>query len=240
VTGGPLQALIALQDVDTALGQLRHRRSHLPERADLAAIEQELAALDRAAAAGGAARDQIAEQQAVVEADLAATEGRAEAVNRRLYGGTVTASRELQAMAADVETLRARASVLEDQVLELMEAREPLEVELASLSDRQVALGARRQGTAAALAVAEAGVDEEIVRLEEGRAQAAGSVPADLRAVYDRLRARLDGVAVARLVGNHCDGCHLTLPSMELDRIRHLPASEVVTCEQCGRILVRE
>jgi predicted nucleic acid-binding Zn-ribbon protein len=240
VTGGPLQALIALQDVDTALGQLRHRRSHLPERADLAAIEQELGALDRAAAEAGAARDQIAEQQAVVEADLAATEGRAEAVNRRLYGGTVTASRELQAMAADVETLRARASVLEDQVLELMEAREPLEVELAGLSDRRNALDGRREGAAAALAVAEVGVDEEIARLEEGRAQAAGSVPADLRAVYDRLRARLDGVAVARLVGNHCDGCHLTLPSMELDRIRHLPDGEVVTCEQCGRILVRE
>jgi predicted nucleic acid-binding Zn-ribbon protein len=26
---------------------------------------------------------------------------------------------------------------------------------------------------------------------------------------------------------------------MELDRIRHLPPEEVVTCEQCGRILVR-
>jgi hypothetical protein len=44
---------------------------------------------------------------------------------------------------------------------------------------------------------------------------------------------------VARLVGNHCDGCHLTLPSMELDRIRHLAEREVVTCDQCGRILVR-
>jgi predicted nucleic acid-binding Zn-ribbon protein len=44
---------------------------------------------------------------------------------------------------------------------------------------------------------------------------------------------------VARLVGNHCDGCHLTLPSMELDRIRHAPETEVFTCDQCGRILVR-
>ena len=51
---------------------------------------------------------------------------------------------------------------------------------------------------------------------------------------------RFDGVAVARLVGSHCDGCHLTLPAMELDRIRHLPEGELVTCEQCGRILVRE
>ena len=88
--------------------------------------------------------------------------------------------------------------------------------------------------------MAEAGVDEEMARLGEGRAQAAGSVPADLRASTIASGPASDGVAVARLVGNHCDGCHLTLPAMELDRIRHLPEGEVVTCEQCGRILVRQ
>ncbi len=239
MTDGPLHALIALQDVDTALDQLRHRRSHLPEGAELAAIEQELAGLDQAAGRAGAARDQVAEQQALAEAELAAIEGRAEAVNQRLYGGTVTASRELQALAADVESLKARASVVEDQVLELMEVREPLEAELAALSVSRDGLAARQQAAAAALAVAAAGVDEEMARQVDGRAEAARSVPADMLGVYDRLRARLDGVAVARLVGNHCDGCHLTLPAMELDRIRHLPEGEVVTCEQCGRILVR-
>jgi predicted nucleic acid-binding Zn-ribbon protein len=240
VTGGPLQALIALQDIDTGLDQLRHRRSHLPERAGLAAIEAEMAELDQAAAAAGAARDQVAAEQAGAEAELAATEERAQAVNRRLYGGTVTASRELQALAADVDSLKARASVLEDQVLELMEAREPLEAELTALSTRRSALEAGRQAAATALAGAEAAVNGDLARLAEERAQAAAAVPADLQATYDRLRSRLGGVAVGRLVGNHCDGCHLTLPAMELDRIRHLPEGEVVTCEQCGRILVRD
>jgi uncharacterized protein len=59
-----------------------------------------------------------------------------------------------------------------------------------------------------------------------------------LLATYERLRARLGGVGVARLVGTHCDGCHLTLSAVELDRVRHLPDGEVYTCEQCGRILV--
>jgi predicted nucleic acid-binding Zn-ribbon protein len=240
VTGGPLQALLALQDVDTALDQLRHRRSHLPERAALTAIEQELAGVDQAVGEAGTARDAVAEQQARAEAELAAIEERAAAVNRRLYGGTVTASRELQALAADVESLKGRASVVEDQVLELMEVREPLDAQLASLTATRQALEARRQEAAAALAVAEAGLDGELARRAREREQTAGSVPVDLQSVYDRLRARLGGVAVARLVGNHCDGCHLTLPAVELDRVRHLPEGELVTCEQCGRILVRE
>jgi len=42
----------------------------------------------------------------------------------------------------------------------------------------------------------------------------------------------------ARLVGDRCEGCHLTLPSMELERIHHLSADTFATCPQCDRILV--
>ena len=237
---GAQQALITLQDVDTGIDQLRHRRSHLPARAELTGIDVKTAELKQAASQAAAALEEIAGQQALVEADLSSTEGRVEAVNKRLYSGTVSASRELQAMAADVESLKARASVLEDQVLELMERREPLDATLADLTGQMASLDARRQVTAAALLAEEAVVDAELTRLVAVRAEAAGSVAADLLANYDQLRARLGGVAVARLVGNHCDGCHLSLPAMELDRIRHLSAGELVTCDQCGRILVHE
>ncbi len=63
-------------------------------------------------------------------------------------------------------------------------------------------------------------------------------MPDNLLATYERLRTRLGGIGVARLVGNHCDGCHLALSAVELDHVRHLPEGEVYTCEQCSRILV--
>jgi predicted nucleic acid-binding Zn-ribbon protein len=235
----PLDAVLALQDLDTAIDHGRHRRAHLPERAELAAIDNQAAGLRSAAADVTGVRDQIADRQAALEADLAATEERAASVSRRLYGGEVSASRELQALAADIEALKARASALEDQVLEVMEEREPLDARLGELSTELAGLEQRRQGLAAALATSEAAIDEQLADLDRRREAAARAVPSDLGATYDRLRARLGGVAVARLVGSHCDGCHLSLPAAELDRIRHLPDREVVTCDQCGRILVR-
>ena len=48
-----------------------------------------------------------------------------------------------------------------------------------------------------------------------------------------------DGVAVARLVGGRCDGCHLALAQAALERIRTAPPDEVVECEECGRLLAR-
>jgi predicted nucleic acid-binding Zn-ribbon protein len=120
-----------------------------------------------------------------------------------------------------------------------MEEREPSEIRVAELSGQLAGLAARRQEAAAGLAQAQAAIDAELEELGHRRAEVAQSVPEDLRTTYDRLRSRLGGVAVARLVGSRCDGCHLTLPAVELDRIRHLPGTELVTCEQCGRILVR-
>ena len=82
---------------------------------------------------------------------------------------------------------------------------------------------------------ADAVVAAELSTLEASRSIEAARLPADLLERYETLRARLGGVGAARLVGNRCDGCHLELPSAEVDRIRHLPPGEVVTCDQCGR-----
>ena len=43
---------------------------------------------------------------------------------------------------------------------------------------------------------------------------------------------------VARLVGSTCQGCHLTIPATEVDRIRRQPAGTLAFCDNCGAILV--
>ena len=63
-------------------------------------------------------------------------------------------------------------------------------------------------------------------------------LPEELAQRYEGLRSRLGGVGAARLVGDRCDGCHLTLPSVEVERIRQLPPDTFATCPQCDRILV--
>jgi uncharacterized protein len=238
VSTADLEALLALQDLDTHLDQERHRRDHLPERAELADIDRATAEKQAARAELATSRDEVASRQDAAERELRATEERVVQVNARLYGGTVTASRELQALAADVEGLKKRASELEDRVLYLMEEREPFDSEISTLDAQLAELDARRHQVADRLTSAEAEVDAELTRLSAQRPALVDAVPKQLLDVYDRLKARLGGVAVARLVGGRCDGCHLSLPAVELDRIRHEAAGTLEYCEQCGRILV--
>jgi len=238
VSGSKLAELLSVQDLDTSIDQHKHRRQTLPERDELRAIDTEMDALRAESDRVGAALDVIVKRESALEAELAATEQRAAAVSRRLYGGEVSASRELQAMAADVETLKARASELEDQGLILLEEREPLDTTIDELAGRLAELDVQRGTVLDRLAEAEEKADGEIAILTRDREESAAGIAAELLANYERLRARLGGVGAARLIGTHCDGCHLTLSSVELDRIRRLGEGEVFTCEQCSRILV--
>ena len=58
-------------------------------------------------------------------------------------------------------------------------------------------------------------------------------------ASYEELREQFGGQPVARLVGANCDGCHIQLSAVAVDRIGKMPEDAVVTCEECGRLLVR-
>ena len=136
MTTAPLEAVLRLQDLDTSLDQHRHRRATLPERHALVAVDQARQALIRSAAEVSARRDEVAARQDALEGELNGTRARITGINRRLYGGMVSATRELQAMAAEVEHLESRASDLEDRVIEVMEQREPLDDEVAEV-DRQ-------------------------------------------------------------------------------------------------------
>jgi predicted nucleic acid-binding Zn-ribbon protein len=239
VTAPGLAALLDLQDLDATLDRLRHRRAHLPERAELAALHARVADTEARRAAVVAVRDEVAAREQALEDELRATEARAGEVDRRLYGGQVSASRDLQAMAGDVASLRARASDLEDRALAVLEEREPLDAEVAERDDELRRLSADATALAVRVEEADTAVMAEMAEAEARRSAVAAAVPAGLMPEYDRLRARLGGVAAARLVGSRCDGCHLTLPATELDEIRRQPPDAVVNCDNCGRILIR-
>ena len=233
------QDLLRLQEHDTVLDQLRHRRATLPELAELAALESALTGVDRELIDVTVQRDEVARRQKKFEDELAGVEAKVAEMNGRMYSGEVTIPRELQAMQADIDSLRRRCSALEDDVLEAMTEREPLDEQVAALL---TARGGHDDGGGklrVAIAEAQTSIDKELADVEAARADAAAAVPADLARRYEQLRAKLGGVGAARLVNGRCTGCHLTLPATEIDRIKREPPDSLITCDQCGRILVR-
>jgi predicted nucleic acid-binding Zn-ribbon protein len=81
-------------------------------------------------------------------------------------------------------------------------------------------------------------IDEQAGKTRDQRAGIAADLPGDLLSLYDRLRAQ-HTVGAAALRNGRCEGCHLSLNTVELGQIRAAPPDEVLRCEECRRILVR-
>jgi len=234
-----LETLMKVQERDTTIDRLRHRRAALPERSALSVLEQRVADLEARITEITARSEAVGARQSQLESEVGALEARIKEIERRLYSGTVSASRELQAMSAEVASLKRRRSSVEDEVLVAMEEGEPLSRQLETLDAERDQLDAESEGLRAVLVEAEVTIDAEITTESTARAAAADAVPPELILTYEGLRARLDGVGAARLVGSSCSGCHLVLPSAEVARVKKEPPDTLVFCDQCGRILVR-
>jgi len=236
---GPLDRLLEVQQHDTVVDQLRHRRATLPERSELTDVHRKLAALDVRTKEVQGQRDELGGRQAALEQQIESSRTRRAALEKQLYGGRVSAARELQAMSDEVKHLARHIGELEDRELEVMEVLEPVDGELHEADVARHALEGEAGRLRAAITAGEAALDTEIDAEAGRRAAVAARVRPELLARYEQLRTRLGGTGAARLVGGSCSGCHLLLPSMELDRLRKAPPEAVITCDQCGRILVR-
>ena len=236
--GGALARLLAVQDLDTSITQLQHRRVALAEKAGLTALEMTLAALASERVGAAARRAELVAVQKDLEAQIAVISERRGGIEQRMYAARGSSTRDLQAMDEEVRHLTQRRAELEELELAAMVDQEPIDAELAVLAARAAPLEAQVTTVRAEVETGQAQIDAELATAVSARAAEAAELPTALADRYETLRQRLKGTGAARLTGHRCEGCHLELSAVEVERLRALPPDTVVTCDQCGRILV--
>lgn len=229
--------LLDLQNIDSAIDRLAHRRATLPELAQITELTSEQQRLRDDAVRGQTEVGDLDREQRKLELDVEQVRARADRDGQRM--AVSTSAKEVERLQHEVESLARRQGDLEDQLLELMERREDAGKQLDAIT-------AQLDSTSAALEVAGAGrdkafdeIDAGVVEQQAQRVATAATLPADLLAHYERLRSSSGGTGAARLFRHRCEGCHLELSGGDLAAVRNAPADEVVHCEECGRILIR-
>ena len=132
-----------------------------------------------------------------------------------------------------------RRSELEEVELEIMMRVDGIKERIATLSTEEnelalviADLNIRKENALAA-------IHTELEGIETDRKATTQSVSAELLALYEKIR-ESSGIGAAALAGNQCKGCNLTMNTIELQRISGLAEDEVVRCEECRCILVRD
>lgn len=231
--------LLDLQAEDTAIAQLEHRRRSLPEHAALAEARTIRAQLGQDLIG---ARTRVGDLQVDVdkaESDLVPVRERKDRDQQRLDDGTVTDAKQLNALIDEIAHLGRRIGELEDIELEVMEQLEAatgrqdmLAGELTELENSMRALIASRDEQLLEL-------DAELAVHQKARDGIAGEIPADLLALYDRIRVHSGGLGAAALRGRRCSGCQLEATPTALAEYAASADDVVLRCEECERVLVR-
>jgi len=229
--------LLDIQHLDTEAEQLRHRLANLPERearegavAEQSRLQQEIEDL-------GVTRLAVVTRQKRFEDEAQIFAAKADEDDKRLYSGDV-GMKDLQPLQDEIAGLRDRQGGLEDQALEAMEEAEGLSDSQATAEESLAAVTAQITVIEAELAASIAEVEQLQSDVDNARADAAAEVSADDLAEYDRLRPGLGSATVVGFDGGNCVGCPSTMPAMELDRMKHSASGSVLSCTECGRIVI--
>lgn len=231
--------LLDLQKVDTVLAQRAHRRRTLPELAVIEAATARLGTLGDDVIRAQTAIGDLDREQKRLEADVEQVRSRSARDEARLTSGQFSNPKELQSLQQEVQSLARRQGDLEEQVLEVMEQRETADAGLDDVRRTAAEVETELAGAQQRRDAAFGEIDAEITERQAERAVMVGGLPADLLALYERIRTQLGGTGAAMLRHGRCEGCRMELASTELSRARTAAPDEVLRHEECGRILVR-
>ncbi|WP_437033338.1 zinc ribbon domain-containing protein [Streptomyces sp. enrichment culture] len=231
--------LLDVQDLDVRLQQLAHKRKSLPEHAEIESLTKDLTQLRDLLVAAQTEESDCAREQTKAEQDVDQVRQRAARDQQRLDSGAVSSPKDLENLQREIASLAKRQGDLEDVVLEVMERRESAQERAGELTERVASVQAKIDDATARRDAAFEEIDAEVAAATKEREVIAGSVPADLLKLYDKLREQQGGIGAAKLYARSCQGCRQELAITELNEIRQAAPDTVVRCENCRRILVR-
>lgn len=164
---------------------------------------------------------------------------RANRDQQRLDSGAVTSPKDLENLQREIASLAKRQGDLEDVVLEVMERRESAQERVSELAERVSSVQSKIDDATARRDAAAEEIDGDAATAAKEREVVAGSVPADLLKLYDKLRVKEGGIGAAKLYQRRCEGCRIELDITGVNEVKAASPDTVVRCENCSRILVR-
>jgi predicted nucleic acid-binding Zn-ribbon protein len=233
------RSILDIQNFDFTTSTLKNKAANLPEIAQISTLTiKQNNARDLRIAAETELSDTKRELSRA-EGDVEQIVTRINRDEARLSSGQ-GAPKELEQLQHELGTLATRRSELEEVELEVMMRVDGIKERIETLKNEEAAFALEIANLEIAKENALTVIGSDIAAIDEDRKRTVASINPELLALYEKIKAANNGTGAAALVGNQCKGCHLTLNTVELQRISGLAEDELVRCEECHCILIRD
>lgn len=230
------QRLVEVAALDTRIRQADNARKNPPQAGRVQELLARRQQLTQELTARLGVRDDLRAELARIESDVAVVDARHARDAERLAASTN--AKEAQGLESELAALVRRKADLEDAELAVMERLEAAE---AAVAEQEALIAATNAEGAELSADGKRAVAEANAAFEgatRDRSAVAATLPGDLLSLYEKLAQRTPGAAYLRR--RTCEGCHMVLSGTDLNALRRAAEDDVVTCPECGCILVRD
>lgn len=152
-----------------------------------------------------------------------------------LYAGKSHSPKELQDLQNDVASLKRYLVVLEDRQIEAMQESETAEADQRVANDKVISALDNRAELAKGLQQEQETIKNDLERHTVEHNAVEGAIPVSNLDLYNQLRQKRRGVAVALIGDNACGACGSTLSLAQIQSVRS--SDRIMLCPSCGRIL---
>jgi len=229
-----LRKLAGLQKLDSKIFSLKQEAARHPKmQQDIDAEFEEKKATFKALEEK---KQKIQLAQKTKESELAVKEDNIKKTQGQL--GQLKTNKDYQAKLAEIESLKADKSLIEEEILKLMddteEAKRSVEAEKKALEAEEKTYRDRKKALEEKTRELEGCIND----LEGQRKILVSSVEKEILKVYEHILQGREGSALVQVISNSCEGCHMRVPHQVINEIKMY--SRLITCENCSRILYLE
>jgi predicted nucleic acid-binding Zn-ribbon protein len=177
--------------------------------------------------------EELGKQQKSAEWEIDDLTTKIKAIEKKLYDGKITNSKELSNFQTEAEDFKKKRSGFEDKVLDLMEQTELANRSLDNIKAELARLTVQWQNQQKQLTGELEQTKANHSELETKKQAFLPQIDANAVEIYRELRKR-KGTAIARVEQGICLGCRITLPNSDLQQAK---TGRLVKCSSCNRIL---
>jgi uncharacterized protein len=226
-----LEQLLVLQDRQQKIKQIQTEIRTLPlQKTNL---EAQLAASVASVEALKQKGRQVELDRKKLELDVGTRAGSVARLKTQQY--QTRKNDEFQAMGHEIERYEHEISKIEDAELELMEQADKIKAELTAEEKKAATTRESNSRQMADLEAKSKTLQSRLEDLNKERAELAGKIDEDLLGRFERLFTSKGDAVVVALEREVCTGCHMKVTADTAMRVR--AGKEIVSCENCGRIL---
>ena len=226
-----IKNLVELQKFDGEIYRLKTEIAVLPSRRKKMELDSEKKKAGLRAAEEQLKGIQLSQKQK--EMDLQTREEKIKKLQGQLY--QLKSNKEYTAMELEIKGLKADKSLLEEEILELLDRMDQVKTKVAQEKELFSADEKKAKEELEVLKKGEGEAQQKVSELQEKRKVHLPNIDVKLLVQYEKVLKSREGLALVPVRNNACSGCHMGLPPQVVNEIQL--QDKLVVCESCARIL---